>query len=78
LAQAYFGIIWFENFGSDKKRTVINKLISSLSSVLIVWNVTVQLITTVRNKCYSTTLTQGTLTEGEGSLRLTSLMAPQH
>lgn len=27
---AFIGIIWFENFGSDKKRTIVNMMITSL------------------------------------------------
>ncbi len=35
-----YGIIWFERFGSDQKRTLMNELLSSISWVfifLIIW-----------------------------------------
>jgi hypothetical protein len=28
------GIIWYEKFGSDKKRTLMNKLVSAQGSIL--------------------------------------------
>jgi hypothetical protein len=35
-------IIWYEKFGSDKKRTIVNLLVSSICWNAIVWNVTIQ------------------------------------
>ncbi len=39
----YFGVIWYEHFGSDKKRTVINKLSSSVFLCGIFWILFVQI-----------------------------------
>ena len=38
-----FSIIWFEKFGSDKKRIIINQCVSSICWTLIVWQMTIQL-----------------------------------
>ena len=38
----YFGIVWFERFGSDLKRICINRIMSSLSWTIIVWYIAVQ------------------------------------
>jgi hypothetical protein len=43
-----FGIIWYEKFGSDKKRTLINKLFSSFCFGIIAWNLIIQTFTVVR------------------------------
>lgn len=32
-----YSIIWFEHFGSDKKRTILNKLVSSICACSIFW-----------------------------------------
>ena len=33
----FLGIIWYERFGSDNRRTLLNKLVSSVSSRVIQW-----------------------------------------
>ena len=38
----YFGIVWFERFGSDLKRIAINRIMSSLSWTVIVWYIAAQ------------------------------------
>ena len=38
----YFGIVWFERFGSDLKRICINRIISSLCWTTILWYILVQ------------------------------------
>jgi hypothetical protein len=43
-----YGIIWMERYGSDKKRTIINQLVSSMCWVFITWNCTVQISKLVR------------------------------
>ncbi len=42
------GIIFYERFGSDKKRTLVNKLISSFSYTIIAWFLIIQTFTIVR------------------------------
>ena len=37
-----YGIIWFEKFGSDKKRTIINQCVSSICWTLVFWQLTIQ------------------------------------
>ena len=32
-----YGIIWYEHFGSDKKRTLLNKFVSSLCWAFMEW-----------------------------------------
>lgn len=39
---AFAAVIWFEKFGSDKKRTIINKLVSTMCYIAIFANVFVQ------------------------------------
>jgi len=41
-------IIWYEKFGSDKKRTILNKLVSSICSTAILWYSIVQPTETFR------------------------------
>ena len=43
-----YSIIWYEKFGSDKKRTVINKLVASLCWNEIAFFSTVQILYVVR------------------------------
>ena len=43
-----YGIIWYEKFGSDKKRTLINKLVASLCWNEIAFFSTVQILYVVR------------------------------
>ena len=43
-----YSIIWIERFGSDKKRTIINQLVTSLCWTFITWNSTVQVLKLVR------------------------------
>lgn len=43
------GIIWFEKFGSDRKRTLINMIVSSICWTAIQCGVTVQLLDIVRH-----------------------------
>ena len=38
----YYHIIWYEKFGSDKKRTILNKLVSSICAAGILWHGIVQ------------------------------------
>jgi hypothetical protein len=42
LPMAY-GIIWYEHFGSDKKRTLLNKFVSSLCWACIEWLLIIQI-----------------------------------
>ena len=48
LPMAY-GIIWYEHFGSDKKRTLLNKFVSSLCWACIEWLLIIQIFEIV---CY--------------------------
>jgi len=41
----HLGVILYERYGSDKKRTLINKLQSSICWYMILWNLSVQAIT---------------------------------
>ena len=41
----HLGLIFFEKFGSDKKRTLVNKLQSSICWYVIIWNFSIQAIT---------------------------------
>ena len=43
-----YSIIWFDNFGSDKKRTFINRLVSSFCAALIEMCFTIQLTEFIR------------------------------
>ena len=43
-----YSIIWIERFGSDKKRTVINQMVSSMCWTFITWNCTVQVLKLIR------------------------------
>ena len=43
-----YSIIWFEKHGSDKKRTIINRCVSSICGTLIIWQLTVQVSTMAR------------------------------
>ncbi len=43
-----YGIIFYEKCGSDKKRTLVNKLISSLCYAIIAWNLIIQIFTVAR------------------------------
>jgi len=43
-----YTIIWYERYGSDKKRTLINKLVSSICWNTLLWCCTVQSLYTVR------------------------------
>jgi hypothetical protein len=43
-----FGIIFYEKFGSDKKRTLVNKLISSFCYTIIAWFLIIQTFTLAR------------------------------
>ena len=38
VTPAFYGIIWYERFGSDKKRTLMNKLVSGICWSAIEWN----------------------------------------
>ncbi len=42
------GILFFERFGSDKRRTIINMLMSSICWYIILWNFSIQAITIFR------------------------------
>ena len=44
----FYSIIWYENFGSDKKRTILNKLVSSICTCAILWFLIVQPIEMMR------------------------------
>ncbi len=51
-----YGIVWFERFGSDAKRTLINQLFASICSYLIVTALCLQFPITVRiiiNKAFN-------------------------
>jgi hypothetical protein len=43
-----YGIIWFEHFGSDKKRTVINKLLASFCWACFEWFFAIQIPDMIR------------------------------
>ena len=43
-----YSIIWIERFGSDKKRTIINQIVSSMCWTFITWNCTVQVLKLIR------------------------------
>ena len=49
----FLGVILFERFGSDKKRTLINLLVSSICWRFITWNLLVQLVTVFHFICGS-------------------------
>ena len=38
----FVGIVWFERFGSDKKRTILNKLVSSICYLGIFYLIVLQ------------------------------------
>ena len=38
-----YGIIWYEHFGSDKKRTLLNKFVSSLCWAFMEWFLIIQI-----------------------------------
>ncbi len=38
-----YSIIWYEKFGSDRKRTILNKLTTSISASCIAWTPLVQI-----------------------------------
>ena len=40
---ATYGIIWFEQFGSDLKRIFINKMVSSVCWTILVWSVIIKI-----------------------------------
>ena len=44
----FWGVIWFERYGLDKKRTLINKLVSSICWNFLFWNLTIQMVTAAR------------------------------
>ena len=48
LVPLLYSIIWFEHFGSDKKRTLINKLVSSLCWTCFEWFFIVQMLDMIR------------------------------
>ena len=48
VTPAFYSIIWYEHFGSDKKRTIINKLVSSICLNAIEWNLATQTIFVAR------------------------------
>jgi hypothetical protein len=43
-----FGVVFYEKFGSDKKRSLINQLVASICWMIIIWNCTVQPVTVAR------------------------------
>ena len=66
----FYSIIWYERFGTDNKRTIVNKFVSSICWTGICWNLTVQIIIIVRflhgpfnyYACFWYILTRRTLT----------------
>ena len=44
----HLGVIFFEKYGSDKKRTLVNKLLSSICWYVIIWNFSIQAISIYR------------------------------
>ena len=48
VTPAFYSLIWYERFGSDKKRTIINKLLSSISWNAIEWNLGTQTVFVAR------------------------------
>ena len=48
LMALVYGIIWFEHFGSDLKRTLLNKLVSSLCWSCMEWFFIIQVLDMVR------------------------------
>jgi hypothetical protein len=42
-----YGVIWFERFGTDHRRTLMNKLVSSLSWFLMEWYLAGQIISII-------------------------------
>ena len=41
LSPMLFGVILYEKFGSDKKRTLINQLVASIFWIMVAWNGTI-------------------------------------
>ena len=42
-----YGIIWYEKFGTDQKRTLMNKLVASLSWIMLEWHLFCQAISII-------------------------------
>lgn len=48
LVPALYSIIWYDKFGSSKRKTVINYFLTGICWNLIIWLLTVQMVTIVR------------------------------
>ena len=48
LLPSMYGIVWYEHYGNDLKRILLNMLVSSMSWVGIVWYVLLQPIEMLR------------------------------
>ena len=44
LLPLFYCIIWYERYGTDNKRTMVNKLVSLMCWNIISWNLTAQII----------------------------------
>jgi len=44
----FYSIIWYERYGTDNKRTIVNKFVSGICWTGICWNLTVQVIIIIR------------------------------
>ena len=49
IVPMFYSIIWYERFGSDKKRTIINQLVSEICWNAIFGCITVQTLASVRS-----------------------------
>ena len=65
-----YSIIWYERFGTDNKRTLVNKFVSAICWTGICWHLTVQVIILIRflyrpfnySTCFWYVLSRRTLT----------------